>query len=128
MARVQREQSLQRAICEYLALAAPPGFCFFAIPLGGGGRKRGAILKTTGSKAGVPDLITLYGGVARFLEVKAKNGRLSAIQRERHAELIDAGCHIAIVRSVEETQETLLHWGVPIRARVTGHAIQRDTP
>lgn len=117
MTRRAPEAALQRAVTEYLTLALGPGCFFTAIPLGGGGRVRGAILKATGTKQGTPDLLLVNMGQAIFIELKSQRGRVSAEQHACH-EAIRAACGIVLVcRSIADVESGLLRYGVPLRAR-----------
>jgi hypothetical protein len=55
--RSHPEDDIQRAVVQHLALRLVPGAVFWATPNGGARNKvTGAILKATGTKAGIPDL------------------------------------------------------------------------
>lgn len=49
------------------------------------------------SKSGVPDLLLIKDGIASFVEVKAKNGVISDMQRLRAKELREVGCNVRFV-------------------------------
>ncbi len=112
------EQQLHRACAEYLAWALKPPAWFTTFPSGGGGKTRGAILHGLGLKPGVPDLLIVSHGVAYWVELKTPRGKLSADQVICHLDLLDAGCLIAVIRSVDELQRVLDHWLVPVHARL----------
>ena len=54
---------------------------------------------------GFPDLIACRGGVAHFVEVKGRRGRLNETQRRFHDEW--RGPQIKVVRSIEEALEAV---------------------
>lgn len=112
--RQHPEQALQREIVTALrAVLLPPVF-LTAIPAGGGGALRGAILKGMGYCAGVPDLM-LVSGKAYFLEIKCRTGKVSAVQHDTMSALEQAGADCAVVRSVDEALAMVLFWGIPNR-------------
>jgi len=112
------ERQLQSAVADWLALALPPDAFFSSIGHGGGGKVRGALLKRTGLKAGVPDLLVIADGRARFIELKTAKGRLSPAQREAHDALVRAGALVAVCRSIEDVAAQISAWGIPTRAKV----------
>lgn len=110
------EQHLQRALVDLLDVALlAPAFCF-AIPNGGARSPiEAAILEGLGVRAGLPDLAIVHDGSLFWLELKSADGRLSAAQLAMHARLRDAGCEVAVVRSVEEAVRALAAWNIPTR-------------
>ncbi len=121
------EQALQRAIVGYLSWALAPPAIFTSFPAGGGGRVRGAVLKGTGLRAGMPDILIFYDGHTWGLELKAGTG-LSEAQKALHPLLRAAGVHVAVIESVEELQAMLTGpwWPIPIRkVKVSTELIQR---
>ena len=58
------------------------------------------LIKTT--KNGIPDLMALKDGVARFIEVKKPNGKISEIQKYRIKELKTAGFIAEVWTDFEE--------------------------
>ena len=121
--RKQPEQILQRQIAEFLTLALPtPDAWFTAIPAGGGGKVRGAILKGMGYKAGTPDMLVIYKGLPIWLELKSATGTLSMAQKQCLHDLINAGCKWALCRTLDDVERALRRFGVPLRATVGGPA------
>jgi hypothetical protein len=112
------EERLHRDIADYLTLTLGGCAWFTTIPLGGGGRLRGAILNGMGVKAGVPDILIVDGGRAYWLEVKSAKGRVSPEQRQCHDVLALARAPVTIVRSLEDVERALTRWGVPLKARI----------
>jgi hypothetical protein len=51
---------------------------------------------------GLPDRLVLYKGVAYFVELKSKGGRLSDIQRYRIEKIRAQGVEVFIISSKEE--------------------------
>jgi hypothetical protein len=112
------EQQLHRACAEYLAWALKPPTWFTTFPAGGGGEVRGKILRGLGLKPGVPDLLIVAFGVAHWVELKTQKGKTSVDQVICHGDLIEAGCPVAVVRSLYELQATLDRWLVQVCARL----------
>ena len=109
------EQALQRQIAQFLDVALGGTAWYSAIPLGGGGRVRGAILRSMGTKEGTPDMVVLDAGRAIFLELKAPKGRVSPAQEACHKALRRAGATVYVVRSLDEAIAVLFRAGVPLR-------------
>lgn len=122
-ARRHPEQSFHRQVCEFLAVALRPPTWFTTFPAGGGGRLRGAFLKASGLRPGVPDLLVLDAGHLLGLELKAGKGRLSPAQSSCHAALKAAGAEIAVCRSLDEVVAALDRCGVTLHARPLGLAV-----
>lgn len=113
------EQLLHQAVARYLDLALPADSWWTTIPLGGGGRLRGAILNGMGAKKGAPDIFIVYEGRAHFIELKAKRGALTDAQIACHKAIMDAFCPVVrVCRSIGEVEAVLKYWNIPVRARV----------
>jgi hypothetical protein len=88
MKRHYPEQVLQIGIAHHFKAleALKKDFTFFAVPNGGRRDKReAALLKATGVRAGVHDMVfLLQGGITVLIELKAEDGRLSDEQKEFH--------------------------------------------
>lgn len=108
------ELALQVAVTQFLALALPASVFWTSFPSGGGGRIRGALLKHSGLKAGVPDLLLIHNGHAFMVELKIKKSYLSAVQKDIHAQLNAVGCPVRTCRSLLELEATLRGWGLPL--------------
>lgn len=112
------EHKVQVAIAQYLDMR---GVCWFAI---GNGGKRNVVtakkMKAEGIKSGIPDLCIINEGMAYFLEVKrpatadSKKGYLSKAQKEKIAELKEAGAEVAVVYSVADVIESLIEWQINV--------------
>lgn len=115
----RREDALQRAIVTYLRAAlSQQGYRVFAVPNGGARTKiEGAIMKATGTLAGVADLQILGpGGRSWFIEVKTDEGRLSPPQQDFQFFCIARGVPYAVCRSIDDVKAALLSWGLDRRA------------
>jgi len=110
------EDKLQSSIVAFLR-AALPDHEIFAIPNGGGRSKvEAAILKATGTMAGIPDLcIVAPLGKSYWLEVKTAKGKPSAAQRKVHARFATRGIPFAVVRSLADVRTALAHWSIETR-------------
>lgn len=118
-ARRHIESDIQSNIMRYLDMALPTTYRAFAIPNGGRRDKiTGAILKREGVKAGIADVGLIgQGGWVAFMEIKTNKGRLSPAQIEFRDWCGSNGVPYAVVRGLDEAEETLRGWNVPLRAR-----------
>ena len=118
------EDDIQRACIMWLEMMRKRGRLeYYAVPNGG---KRnaitGAILKTLGVRAGVPDLVVLLPGNAAsppksvYIELKAPGGSLTPGQRDWRDWLTANGFEWALCKSVDELSTVVM--GV-INARET---------
>lgn len=118
------EASLQRSIVQYLTLLEnQQRLFFFAVPNQGGAglKKRGAILKGLGQKAGVSDLVIIYrstGGLPKtaFVELKAPKGVLSPAQHGFADWCERLGFEYHVIRELDEVINLVEAWGL-VRAR-----------
>lgn len=115
----REEQHLQQQVVRYLDLALP-SLIWFHCPNGGGRTPvEGAILKSMGVRAGVPDLVfVLPDGRAAFIELKAGKGVLTPAQKAFRANCEQQRIPHAVCTSLAEVQGTLDAWGLHTRARV----------
>ena len=116
--RQDRETPVQVAIVQWLEMQFPAWIvhhCKMEI------NKRGKAIqaeiakaKRKGSKVGFPDLLVLpYAHIGPlFLEVKAEGNYASTAQKDMHKRLRALGYKVAVVRSIEDVQETLAGWGI----------------
>lgn len=117
------EQSLQQAVAAYLWTVLEPPTFFTSIghggfPLGGTreeARIKGARLKKSGLKPGVPDVLIVHNGRALFLELKTSKGVVSENQKTAHKWIVASGGLVAVCRSVDDVKGILDVWGVPTR-------------
>lgn len=81
----------------------------FAVPNGGKRDAREAAnLKTQGVLAGIPDLgIMLPNARLIWIEMKAENGRVSAMQADLHPRIAGLGFSMIVAYSAEEALEQL---------------------
>lgn len=113
-----KEQRLHRQIAQFLSVALLPPAWFTTVPAGGGGLVRGKILKGLGLKIGVPDVLVCYQGIAHFIEIKTRTGRVAPEQKACHADLVAAGCKVGVARSIDDVVSLLTAWGIPTRVVV----------
>ena len=111
------EYEIHKSIVEWLKIALPDGCVFHHSP--NEGRHNVAYRakqKRLGVRAGWPDLDIFINPTwwrfagpwsLVFLEIKTLKGRLSKNQKSLHSELANAGCHIHIVRSIEDSRNAL---------------------
>ena len=75
--------------------------------------KRAWVMKVHGGpyqKAGVPDLLVIIDGRAYWLEVKMPGETPEPIQVAVMRELVDVGCRVAVVTSVDSALSALIGW------------------
>jgi len=105
MPRSSAEDQIQKACVYWLHIQEAQGrLAFFAVPNGG---KRsaatGALLKATGTRAGVPDITILFPSAkALFVELKAPKGTLQPSQKEWRDKLQGYGFAWGEARSLED--------------------------
>jgi hypothetical protein len=117
--RRHEEDDLQRSIVQFLRWALPTNAFYFHIPNGGQRHTKAAQrLVPLGVRAGVPDLCIVYAGSPIFIELKAKTGALSAVQRQVIDKLRLCGAEVLICRSLSCVETALLELGVPLKASV----------
>ena len=109
------ESALHRAVAQYLSAVLLPPAWFTTFPAGGGGKVRGGQLKARGLRAGVPDILIVYEGIARFIELKSDKGRLSPEQKQCHDMLRAAGAWVSVCRSLDHVELALRAWEIPTR-------------
>lgn len=111
------EDKLQAQLVRYLNLVLiQPAFCA-AVPNGGKRSKaEAAIMKATGTRAGMPDLIVVAPECVLFLEVKVpKTGTPSAAQKVVAHDLKAMGYQHFYVRSLEDVRDALAAAGITTR-------------
>ena len=111
------EESLHRSVAAYLMACLPPTVIWSTIPLGGGGRVRGAKLKAMGALKGLPDILILHPdtGRAYFVELKSPKGRVSPEQLQLHRRLFASHVDTCIARSISDVENFLIAAGFPMR-------------
>lgn len=120
--RTTPEDALQKQVVEYLRWALPPNV--YRVRAGKEGAKRTGKDRTdfraTGGASGWPDLMIFNRQTRayRWIELKApktttyRGGVTTDAQDEILADLRDHAC---VCRSLEEVEQALLAWGVPLR-------------
>lgn len=114
MARTPTEHDIQRAMCIWLDKALLPGIVYWHTPNSGEGRSafQGKLLKQQGVKAGIHDLLFLWGGLYG-LELKKPGGVLFPSQREMHPRLLAAGMIAsAVADNLEDARNVVRGWGL----------------
>ncbi len=102
------ESAIQRAVAELIDHSIKPGFCF-AVP-------NNEVRPAPGMRGGAADLcLLLPDGSVAFIEVKAKRGRQSPVQRDFEARCNRIGVPYAVVRSVDEALAFLQQIGATRR-------------
>jgi hypothetical protein len=113
------EAQIQRAIVQHYRQRAAAGVFMFAVPNGGYRRPiEAAILKATGTVAGIPDTIWIKGGQVFAMELKAPRGRLSDAQLATMAEMREAGAVVAVATGIDEALRKLENLGL-LRGRAS---------
>ena len=111
--RIYPEAALQRAVVQFLTLAATPRMVFFAIK--NEGRRSEALgleFKRQGMKPGAADLeIIVPGKMPLFLELKAKGGKQSPEQVAFQADVVLAGCRYEVADSIDAATRILADYG-----------------
>jgi hypothetical protein len=110
--RDRPEDAIQRAIFQHLDVRGVRDCAAFHVPNGGWrSRVEAAIMKGLGVKAGVPDIIAIKNGRAYGFELKAPGERLTAVQRDAHAALSEAGAIVAVACGLDDALIVLERWG-----------------
>jgi hypothetical protein len=105
------EEQLQRAVIGHLVWRARPGVFAFHVPNGGWrSRTEAAILKSIGTVAGVPDVLCIFEGRTYALELKAKGGRVTDVQRVTHDRMRAAGAEVATAVGIDAALAQLEQW------------------
>jgi hypothetical protein len=85
--------------------------CLFHIPNGMFSNAReGAKFKAQGVISGVPDLVFIWAGKTRYIEVKTESGRLSTEQVKLHQKWKEQGVEVKVCRSSKEIIELVRSW------------------
>ena len=125
------EETLHRAVADFLAKALRPPTFWSTFPAGGGGAVRGAKLKAMGLRAGVPDLLVFHpcrvvgmavGCIVVGAELKAGRNGTSEDQDATMADMMVAGAHVGVCRSIEDVAALLKRHGVPVFGKVVASA------
>ena len=118
----QSEHALQVAVAHMLAVVLDPAQTFWtALDHGAGKMTRASagLRKARGVKAGLPDFIILAEHMLLGIELKVDKGRLSPAQVETGHHWLSLGHDCVVARSLEDVQEILEAWEIPMRTRMT---------
>jgi hypothetical protein len=107
------ERLLHKAVAAYLNAVLPTSVFWTTIPAGGGGKIRGAMLKSMGYKAGTPDILMVHNGLAYWIELKAPGCSLSDAQRHVSDLLLWASSPMAVCKSIDQVEVALRVWRIP---------------
>jgi hypothetical protein len=117
--RARPEDAIQRAVTQHYRQRAAAGVFMFAVPNGGYRRPiEAAIMKATGTVAGVPDTIWIKDGQAYALELKAEGGKPTPKQVETIAAMQMAGAIAAVAVGLNEALRWLEERGL-LRGQAT---------
>lgn len=107
---------MHRSVAQWLNVALTDKAFWFHPPNGGSRSKAEAgAFKAMGVKAGVPDIIVIYGGVVHAIELKPKGRYPSKAQRDCHLELVNSGARVLpIARSIDDVG-AFLRMYMPLR-------------
>jgi hypothetical protein len=101
--RARPEQQIQRALLEHLRLRGAPDLFAFHCPNGGARTPiEGAIFKSLGVVAGVPDLLIIRDGRVFALELKADSGRVTPAQTETQQRMSAAGAVVGVAVGIDQ--------------------------
>ena len=117
----QSEHRLQIACHHMLTVVLDPARTWYSALDHGAGWMTPAsagLRKARGVKRGLPDFIILFKSGLLGIELKSDKGRLSPEQVETAEAWMALGHHIAVARSLEDVQEILLAWNIPMRTRM----------
>jgi VRR-NUC domain len=108
------EQAYHRTVLQHLKARGAPGLFYFHVPSGAffGGKRQGAIMKSLGWIAGLPDLFLIRDGRLFALELKADGGRATDAQLEVLERLRQAGAIVAICTGIDEAIRKLENLGL----------------
>jgi hypothetical protein len=108
----QREDAIQRAVFEHLAVRGVPRLFAFH-PANGGYRLpvEAARLKELGVRPGVPDVITFHRGQLYAIELKREGGRATDAQLQAIEDIRAAGGHAQVYCGLDSALAVLEDWG-----------------
>jgi hypothetical protein len=123
--RNHEEDLIQMEIIDLLRVAAINDLMYFSVPNGGKRDIRTAVLmKKTGQRPGVPDLVFIHPhtNIGHFLEVKTRTGSLSKHQKDFRDICQLTGVPWGLARSRDEARIILSNWGMIRREFLYGVA------
>lgn len=118
MKRAQPEAALQRAVCQFLKHALDKGVVWLHPANERSNRIEAMRLSRMGVEPGVADLLFLWYEGHGAIELKAPRGYLSQAQKAWRKKYEETGGLYSVCRSVEEVQDTLELWRLPLKASV----------
>jgi hypothetical protein len=119
---IPTEDQVHVAVLDWLRLALPREAVIFHIANEQlAGPKRLGKLKKLGLQTGVPDLCVVLNG-AHFIEFKRPGKDATEEQKAVHKRLRQAGCRVAVVRSLDEMIGHARAWGL-----IAGHGLAERT-
>jgi hypothetical protein len=109
------EEQLHRAVVDLLTIYEARGLLAYChVPNGGARSKTEAgVLKATGVRAGVPDLLIWTRSSGFGIELKSGAGKLSPAQVAWHATITSLGHRVYVCRSIDDVERCLRAEGVP---------------
>jgi VRR-NUC domain len=117
----QSEHRLQIAVAHLLAVVLDPAQTWWSALDHGAGKMTPAsagLRKARGVQRGLPDFIILFKNELLGIELKSDKGRLSPEQVETGDRWMSLGHDIAVARSLEDVQDILDAWHIPMRVRM----------
>lgn len=118
--RVDREGPRHEAILGFLRRSLPPAAAktLWHTPNENAHKVQfRAKLRRLGLAAGVEDLSFVWNEKYFAFEIKDSSGKPSPAQEKRQAALWSVGARYAVVMSIEDVEEYLIKWGVPLSGR-----------
>jgi hypothetical protein len=118
----QSEHRLQVAVAHMLTVVLDPELTWWSALDHGAGWMTPAsagLRKARGVRRGLPDFVILFKSGLLGIELKSNKGRLSPEQIETAEAWMVLGHHIAVARSLEDVQDILEAWEIPMRTRMT---------
>ena len=122
------EYSLHCLVADWLRLALDPTQVFWTTLEHGGWRHAATAgrMKRVNVRAGIPDImLVMPGGLVFFIELKARDGVISAAQKLVHEELRRTGASVFVCWSLEDVQCALDNMRVPLRLRLEKFSARR---
>ena len=118
----QSEHALQVAVAHMLTVVLDPALTYWTALDHGAGWMTPAsagLRRARGVKRGLPDIIILFKSGLLGIELKSNKGRLSPEQFETGEAWSALGHDVVVARSLEDVQEILEAWEIPMRTRMT---------
>jgi len=114
------EDDIQAAICDHLRRFAVEGLFWRALCNNPRSERDGARLKRMGVQAGTPDMIFLYRGEFRAMEIKTLYARPTQAQIETQRAIISAGGDAVIARGLDDALQYLGTWNYLRKGKAPG--------